>query len=277
MGDGSWDRDLMAAFTVLLGRPVDGFASGADYRLYYLNTANPEGVRWFFTALDDGESLRRVWLSEVRPTVLETCLSPDWRLDLGRSVFEIDFLEESGLAEAFGALPHSNLVSEAVRVVSGRELAAVLGSHGLGPAEVAGGIGGGAFTVRTALRVVTDGSLRDALLAAIRGRRGPDGLRPGPGEAAFLPLVNAVFTDNHEEPPPAVERLLASIGDARLRTHLWSPYLDRPWDRGGGAGVPTWWRFVADRSRATFVAAWDLAYFGEISLAVVRDGAAPAE
>jgi len=148
------------------------------------------------------------------------------------------------------------------------------------------GIEDGTITVATTFRVVTDGTLRDALLTAIRGRQGPDGLRPGPDEAAILPLTPSLFSDDHEELPSAVaterDRLLAPIGDPRLRAHLWSPYLDRPWDRaddgtiGATSTVPPGWQSLTARPGTTFIAAWDLAYFGEVSLAVMRtDGALP--
>jgi hypothetical protein len=213
-----WEQDLTAAFTLMLGRPVDDFDADREYVLYYLNT--------------------------VARGLTGDPLSPDWVIDLDRSVFEIEFLEESPLAEALGARPDSNLVAEAFRTVSGQELAA----HGFTAADLAGDD----VEVTTAVRVITDGSLRDAMLTAIRGRNGPDGLRPAPEER-----LDAIFLDA-ETPPPAE---LGTIGDPRLRAHIWSPYLDRPWDPGG---TPQKRDFLPGEQAG----AWDLAYFGDISLVV---------
>jgi hypothetical protein len=276
---GSWERELTAAFSVMLGRPVEAFDAAAEYALYYGN--HVLNAAWLFETVGVAGDLGRVWQAGgdgSRPKVLEICLGLDWGLDLGRSRFELDFAEESAVSRAFGARPESNLVAEACRTVPGRELAATLTAHGLGPADVAAGIEAGDFGVRTAFRVVTDGTLRDALLAAIRGRRGPDGLRPGPDEAAVLPLVASLFTAREEEPAPAVaaerDRLLAPIGDPRLRAHLWSPYLDMPWDRGpdGTAGAAAADPTVEGRP----VAAWHLAYFGEVALSITQTAAAAA-
>ncbi|BEL04633.1 hypothetical protein Q0Z83_028240 [Actinoplanes sichuanensis] len=211
----AWDQDLAAAFTIMLGRPVDDFDAGREYVLYYLNSLSPD-----------------------------LALSPDWEFDQDRSVFEIEFLEESALAEALGARPDSNKVADAVRTVSGRELA----GHGFTRAALAGDD----VSVTVAHRVVTGGSLHDALLTAIRGRRGPDGLRPAPAER-----LEAIFPVP-ESPPPAE---FDTIEDPRLREHLWSPYLDRPWDPGG---KPLSRDFLPGEP----VGVWDLAYFGEISLVV---------
>ncbi|WP_143133720.1 hypothetical protein [Actinoplanes philippinensis] len=206
---------MTAAFTVMLGRPVDDFDPDREYVLYYLNSLSPD-----------------------------LPLSPDWEFDEDRSVFEIEFLKGSALAEALGARPDSNRVADAFRTVSGRELA----GHGFTRSALTGDD----VSVTVAHRVVTDGSLRDALLTAIRGRRGPAGLRPDPAER-----LAAVFPDP-ESPPPAA---LDIIGEGRLRAHVWSPYLDRPWDPGGSA-------LRRDFLPGEPVGAWDLAYFGEISLVV---------
>ncbi|MEV7597286.1 hypothetical protein AB0O91_07845 [Kitasatospora sp. NPDC089797] len=264
----SWEQDLTAAFSVLLGRPVDSFDPEAAYTLYYLNTAVDED--WVWGTLDDSDSLRRTWApggDSDRPAVLRICLALDWSLDLARSVFAFDFTQESALSRAFGARPDSNLVAEACRTVTGDELAAVLTEHGLGLPDIASGVEDGAFTVQVSFRVVTDGTLRDALLTAIRGKQGPDGLRPGPDEAATLGLPPDLFDSARELSPEAAaerDRMLAPVGDPRLRAHLWSPYLDRPWDRPGiSSGGP-------DLPGTTRVAAWDLAYFGEVRLAVIQ-------
>jgi hypothetical protein len=263
----SWDQELTAACSVLLGRSVDSFDAEAEYVLRYVNTVFVE--TWLFKMVDDAGTLDRVWQPAddgTRPTVLAVCLGLDWGLDLSRSRFELDFTEQSALARAFGARPESNLVAEACRTVTGRELAATLTAHGMGPADVAAGIEAGDFSVRTTFRVVTDGTLRDAMLTAMRAKRGPDGLRPGPEEAATLPLTASLFTDDQEELPPAVaaqrNRLLAPVSDPRLRAHLWSPYLDMPWDRGKDGSVPV------VPVTGTTIAAWHLAYFGEVALSI---------
>ncbi|MFE1443779.1 hypothetical protein [Streptomyces sp. NPDC058739] len=269
-----WEQDLTAAFSVLLGKPVDSFDRGAEYGLYYVNSAVYD--QWVWATLDDADSLRRTWGpgdDGGRPALLQICLALDWSLDLARSVFEFDFAAESALSRAFGARPGSNLVAEACRTVTGDELATVLTGHGLGPADIVSGLEDGAFTVGVSFRVVTDGTLRDALLTAIRGKHGPDRLRPGPDEAAALALAPGLFDSERELPPEAAaerDRLLAPVRDPRLRAHIWSPYLDRPWDRPGISSAGP------DRPGTTRVAAWDLAYFGEIRLAVTRTEGTPA-
>lgn len=235
-----WEQDLAAAFSVLLGRPVDEFDPEATYAVYYVNRAVDE--QW-------------------------VCLAADWGLDLARSVFEFEFTGESALAQAFGARPDSTSIAESCRTVTGDELAAVLVKHGLGLAEVVSGLQDGTFTVGVSFRVVTDGTLRDAVLTAIRGKHGPDRLRPGQDERAVLSLPPGMFEDEEDLPPVLAaerDRLLAPVRDPRLRAHIWSPYLDRPWDRPGiSSGGP-------DLPGITRVAAWDLAYFGDVRLAVMR-------
>ncbi|WP_406290456.1 hypothetical protein [Embleya sp. NBC_00896] len=263
-----WEQDLTAAFSVLLGRPVDSFAPEAKYALYYINSALDD--QWVWGKFDDADSLRQTWGpgdDGDRPALLQICLALDWGLDLARSVFEFDFTGESALSRAFGARPDSNRVAEACRTVTGDELATVLTEHGLGLADIVSGLKDGTFTVGVSFRVVTDGTLRDTLLTAIRGKQGPDRLRPGPDETAILALLPGLFEGERELPPEVADerdRLLAPVRDPRLRAHIWSPYLDRPWDRPGiSSGGP-------DQPGTTRVAAWDLAYFGEVRLAVTQ-------
>ncbi|WP_331719095.1 hypothetical protein OG985_48970 (plasmid) [Streptomyces sp. NBC_00289] len=180
-----WEQDLTAAFSVLLGRPVDSFDPEAEYALYYINSAVDD--QWVWGTLDDVESLRRTWGpgdDGYRPELLQICLALDWSLDLARSVFEFDFTGESVLSRAFSARPDSSLVAEACRAVTGDELAAVLTGHGLGLADIVSGVEDGTFTVGMSFRVVTDGTLRDALLTAIRGKK------TGPRSAAARPGRN---------------------------------------------------------------------------------------
>ncbi len=283
--DNSWDQDLARALTVLLGRPVDNFTTEPGYVLYYRNSVAVDGAPRLFGILGDPGSLRQAWLPDDatgRPELLEMCLSPDWGLDLAGSMFLFEFTGESALARAFGVRPDSNRVADAFWTVSGHDLATTLSAHDLAPTDIVAGVEDGLFTVESTFRVVTDGTLRDAVLTAIRAKRGPGGLRPGPDEAALLPLVPSLFGDDQEDLPPVVaaerDRLLAPIRDPRLRAHLWSPYLDRPWDRAADGSamstsdVPPGWKFLAARPGTTFVAAWDLAYFGEVSLAVMHAG-----
>ncbi|MFE6814857.1 hypothetical protein [Streptomyces sp. NPDC057675] len=265
----SWEQDLTAAFSVLLGRPVEGFDPEADYALYHINGAVDD--RWLWEALADAESLRCTCrIADNRPALLRICLALDWSLDLARSVFEFDFTGESAFLWVLGARPDSNLVAEACRTATGEELATVLTRHGLGVADILSALDDGMVTAGVSFRVITDGTLQDALLTAIRGKRGPDRLRPGPDEAVALSLAPGLFDSEREELSPEAaaerDRLLAPVGDPRLRAHIWSPYLDRPWDRPGiSSGGP-------DRPGTTRVAAWDLAYFGEIRLAVTQTG-----
>lgn len=78
--DSSWEHDLVAAVTVLLGHPVDA-AAGPGYALYHRNIAVAEGGRRLLGMLEDAGALRRTWLPDDgtgRAEPLETCLSPDW-------------------------------------------------------------------------------------------------------------------------------------------------------------------------------------------------------
>jgi hypothetical protein len=276
IGDDPWEQDLTAAFSVLLGRPLDTFDPGAEYALYYAHRALLD--EWVWGAIGDAETLRRTLEpggTGGRHELLEMCLAPDWGLDLARSVFEFEFDEESALSRALGARPdRGRHTAESGRILTGEELAAVLTKHGLGPGDI---LSDPCF-LDVQYRVVTDGTLRDALLTAIRAKQGPEGLRPGPGEEATAPMALVAFDDSVEDeadltPEEQAEwnRILAPIRDPRLRSHIWRPYLHRPWAKpgisdGGGPNQPG----------AAYVAGWDLAHYGDVQLAIMQTGGLPS-
>jgi hypothetical protein len=282
-GDAAWDRDLTAAFSVLLGAPLESFDPTGEYALYYRNTLDE---RELFELLDDVDPLRRVVSPAAggdRPAVLLLCLGLGWGLDLAWSQFELDAQAGTAVGDALDTLPGTAFFSRRRATLTGDELAGLLSAHSLGTADVAAASKDGTLDVDVTLRVVTDGTLRDAMVTAIRGAHGPDGLRPSGEEAQLLPTAAGVFmfTDDVEPPPPAVaaerDRLLGDgIQDPRLRAHVWSPYLDMPWERGEDGTVQstpaTRYQSMAQRPDMDVVAAWDLSYFGEVSLAVVRTG-----
>lgn len=134
------------------------------------------------------------------------------------------------------------------------------------------------------LRVATDGTLRGALATATRTGAGPDGLRPDAAEQQLLGYAAGVFMDDSDEPSPGLaaerDRLLAPIRDARLRAHVWTPYLDMSWARDAdgtlvGADPAVRYPSPDERPGMVWVHAWDLAYYGEISLAVMQTGGRP--
>ncbi|MFE9096282.1 hypothetical protein [Streptomyces sp. NPDC007264] len=275
----AWQRELTAAFSVLLGGPLESFDPAAEYALYYRNTIDRSML---FELLDDVGQFGRVLSPSAdggRPQALKVCLGLDWGLDLARSEFELCPDDGTAFARALDSLPDTAFLDRHRTTLPGRELARLLPAHGLGPADIVSASEDGTLDVGVTLRVATDGTLRDAMVTATRSAAGPDGLRPGPEEAAVLSTTD-VFTFFGDQLSPAAaaerDRLLAPVGDPRLRAHIWSPYLDMPWDRaedGTVVGTPAVrYRSVADRPGTAVVAAWDLSYFGEISLAVVQTG-----
>jgi hypothetical protein len=267
-----WEQDLTAAFTVLLGRPADSFDPEAEYSLYYVVNG---AIRadWIWGTLD-ADSLRRTCGPDDggRHKLLDICLDADWSLDLAQSAFEFDFTAESALSRALGARVVPNRWD--TRRVTGDELATIFTEHGLGPSDVVSGLEDDTVDVAVYWRVVTDGTLRDTVLTAIRGKQGPDRMRLSDAESAILGLAFELFESEKltTESANARDRLLASIRDPRLRAHLWR-YMDRPWDEPGietsGAGGP-------DLPGTTCVVAWDLAYYGDVRLVVMQTERAPS-
>lgn len=179
-----------------------------------------------------------------------------WAFDLGRSVFPIDDLGE--IDELAGA-PAAELratarKSKGSRVVYGHELARVLRTHGIAPTDLAGDP---SLFMPVHVRVVTDGSLFDALRAATftMDRAGLDAVDP------------AARVD------PAWRETLDAVADPALRRHLAMLFLDAGSARCYGAGYrgATWpcdsepVRFEA----AELVAGWEFGE-GQAWSAVVR-------
>jgi hypothetical protein len=282
-----WDEELTAAFAVLLGVPLAAFDPTAEYALYYRTMLCNEEI---FSSLEDVSSLGlmlRPAPDGARHALLSVCLDLRWGLDLARSEFEFEVIAESPLSRAIDTVPTPTFVDDHRRVLLGADLAAMLAEHHLGPADIVQGIREKTVEAYAAFRLITDGTLWDAMLAATRTGAGPEGLRPGKSEAATLSFAAGVFTDDDVDPTAGLaaerERLLAPIHDPRLREHLWSPYLDRPWDRSDdgtllGSSHTSLFRNFANRPDTVYVAAWDLAYYGEFALALVQIGGhAPRE
>jgi hypothetical protein len=276
----TWEAEQTAAFGVLLGRPFEAFDPAGMYALYYRNT---HAAAPLFDRLGHADDLGLVLRPghDGRPAGLTVCLDRSWGLDLGRSEFVFGAVTDETVSKALAWLPDSAFLDPRRTTLSGRELATALALHGLRPPQVAAALMAGTVEMSMTLRVAVDGTLRGAMTAATRSGDGPDGLRPTEAEAGLVPYAVALFVDPDEEPPPGIaaarDRALAPVTDPRLRAHLWSPYLDRVWDRAddgslAGADPAERYRGLAERSRAVFVAAWDLAYHGELSLAVVQTG-----
>ncbi|GIJ45180.1 hypothetical protein Val02_20660 [Virgisporangium aliadipatigenens] len=277
---GAWEAEQTAGFGVLLGRPFAAFDPAGAYALYYRNVHAPGPL---FERLGHADDLGLVLRpgGYERPAALTVCLDRSWGLDLGRSEFEFDNVTDEPLRNALAWLPDSAFLDKERATLHGRELATALAIHGVRPAHVAAAVKAGTAQVAMTLRVATDGTLRAAMTAATRTGAGPEGLRPVQEEAGLVPFAVALFTDPEGEPAPGIaaarDRVLAPVADPRLRAHLWSPYLDRVWDRADdgtltGADPAGRFRTLAQRTGAVFVAAWDLAYYGELSLAVVQTG-----
>lgn len=286
-GSADWERDLDAAFAVLLDHPVDAFDPSADYAVYYRNVP---GCPRLLGLLDTVEALTQVLEPDDaagRHPVLGVCLGHDWGLDLARSEFEFAAVDDPALASALKSLPDSAWLDRHHTLLHGASVAAALSLQGLPASALATAFEADVLDLFVTLRVVTDGSLRHAMRAATRTGAGPDGLLPNQDELALVPFAAGVFGGSEQDEPSAGveaerDRLLAEVRDPRLRAHLWSPYLDRVWDRRedgtlAGASPAARYRSISGRPETTFLVAWDLAYYGEVSLAVVQTGGlAPA-
>jgi hypothetical protein len=189
---------LSDAFALLLGRPLAEFDSTATYALFH----------W-----DD--ELSDTYFEEVEPLVEvapapaaaadtgETDLSPErWRFDHGRSVFLVEDWEHPITDHLSGP------------AVTGVELDRAATAAGVDLSELEDEY------VTVLHRVVTDGSLYDAMLAATWTMSAPDGL---------------VRPSRRAEVEPSWREAFEPITDAALREHLWAQCLTPQWARSEGA------------------------------------------
>ncbi|SBT45731.1 hypothetical protein [Micromonospora auratinigra] len=169
-----------------------------------------------------------------------------WAFDLGRSIFPVD---DAGEIAALAGRPAADLLAAARpsggrAVLPGAELARVLRRHGVPPEALAED----GVVLPIHVRVVTDGSLLDALRAAT-----------GTMDRAGLESV-----DPDAEVDPRWRAALDGIADAELRSHLSALFLDDESARAyGGEYCGAHWPSGSEPIRsaaARVVAAWE---FGE--------------
>ena len=163
-----WPAALRAAFEILLRRPLDAYDPEATYALYHWDDIlNDE----FFEA---GHTMEELHAPESRhgSPVADTGepeLDPDrWAFDLGRSVFEVDDWELPVREQ----LHRVRLPAKGSVAVLGGEFGRVLVQRDVSFAEVSDEL------TTVLLRVVTDGSLFDAMRAATWTMSAPEGLVP---------------------------------------------------------------------------------------------------
>ncbi len=169
-----------------------------------------------------------------------------WAFDLGRSIFPVD---DAGKIEALAGGPAADLLAAARpsggrAVVPGVELARVLSRHGVAPEDLAED----GVVMPIHVRVVTDGSLLDALRAATCTMNRA-GLEPADPDAEVDPRWRAA---------------LDGIADVELRSHLSALFLDAESARAyGGEYCGARWPCGSEPVRsaaARVVAGWE---FGE--------------
>ncbi|GJF31512.1 hypothetical protein KNE206_42120 [Kitasatospora sp. NE20-6] len=197
-GEGDWNRQLADAFAVLLGRPLREYDPDAVYaacvggNLLY-ETGFRRDALWVSPAA----------LSGAEPVVWDCCLFDESDrtpvFDASGSLFE--FLPPEG---AGAALPRDfaaalDAVGSGRRLVLGADLAPLVARYGV---DLAAPALAGTWSVYFP-RLASDGTLLDALRAALDTGHGPEDLVP--------------FTT---QPDEEWEEALAAIGHTGLRTHI---------------------------------------------------------
>ncbi|MFI1031502.1 hypothetical protein [Streptomyces sp. NPDC020951] len=190
--DDDWERSLTQAFGVLLGRPLSDFDPGAEYAVYYSGN-------WLY---ESGSTTDPAWLEPTALAGRETRTDenlllldevgyPALRFDASRSLFEIDIYAAEFPAAFKEELAAVDLAgSGRLPEVRGIDLARLTARHGVdltssGPPENAWCL--------TRARIVSDGTLLDALRAATGMGQGPDGLVPsGTADAETEAAIAAV-------------------------------------------------------------------------------------
>lgn len=195
--DGSWDARLADAFAVLLGRSLEEYDPGAVY------AASVDGNLMDETAfLRDAAWVRPTALSGVEPVVWECVLSDGeserpWVYDASASVFEFWPERRTALPQDFTAA--LDTVCFARGLLRGADLATLVERYGVDLTNPAL-----ADTWSVAFpRLASDGTLLDALRAALATGNGPGDLL-------------ALTAEVDEE----WEKDLAAIEPPALRAHL---------------------------------------------------------
>ncbi|MCI4066334.1 hypothetical protein MRQ36_28790 [Micromonospora sp. R77] len=240
-----WEQLLTRELQRFLPEPIGDHPGGGRYALYHWDDMLASE---FFAG---GDLDRLAALAEPQSCVVAASGTSGtgwdrWAFDLGRSIFAVDGAET---IEALAGRPAADLLAAAHRsagraVVHGVELARVLRRHGIALEDLAED----GVTMPIHVRVVTDGSLLDALRAAT-GTMDQDGLEP---------------VDPDAEVDPRWQAALNGIADAELRSHLSALFLEEDSARAyGGEYCGAHWpsgsgpiRFAAAR----VVAGWE---FGE--------------
>ncbi|WP_018681440.1 hypothetical protein [Actinokineospora enzanensis] len=189
-----WRRQLSQAFEIMLGSPLATHSPDADYAAYAGGNVFDE-----FGYDSDPAWVRPEALRGAEPVVLDCGLfdqgEPPSRFDAALSIFEFGDLDEapSGFAADLAE------VAIAGGLVRGAELAPLLERHGV---DLADPVWAGRWYVAYP-RLVSDGTLFDAMRAA---------LTLGDGPESVLPLE----ADANEEWAAALE----AVADPGLRAHL---------------------------------------------------------
>lgn len=224
-----WEARLAQGFEILLRAPLASFDQDATYAFHHWDEAVSDD---FFDEdlhldlLTAGAVVGAPFegVPALAETVEHDTLSwKDWRIDLGRSMFEID----ADIPKLRKPRP-------------GTHVGRVLTARGMTAADLADEY------VSVEARVHTDGTLFDAMRHATWTMGGPDRLVP------FEPGCTV---------EPKWERRLAAVGPDGLRDHLRMLCLDAHSARAAGAHyVRTRHRGFAGMRRAggRVVAAWEL-------------------
>lgn len=240
-----WEQLLRRELQRFLSEPLADDPGKARYALYHWD----DMLAAEFFAATDLDQLAA--LAEPRSCVVAAAGTSGtgwdrWAFDLGRSIFAVD---AAGDIEALAGRPAADLLAAAHRsagrgVVHGVELARVLHRHGIAPQAFAGD----GMVMPVHVRVVTDGSLLDALRAAT-GTMDRAGLEP---------------VDPDADVDPRWRPALDAIADAGLRSHLSALFLDEESARAyGGEYCGARWPVGSEPIRsaaARIVAGWE---FGE--------------
>ncbi|MEU3492960.1 hypothetical protein ABZ747_05600 [Kitasatospora cineracea] len=199
--DSDWDRQLADGFAVLLGRPLEAFDAGAVY------AAEVDGN----LLAETGFRQEPAW---VRPAALrgEESVPGLWVYDAGRELPRFDaarsLFDFPAGAPGRDALPPAFLAAVGAAcfrpsLIRGADLAPLVEEHGVDLADPACR---GAWSVYFA-RLVSDGTLFGALVAALQTGRGPAELL----EFEFEP---------EEEVEESWREGLAGVAHPELRHHL---------------------------------------------------------
>ncbi len=246
----SLSEDLERAYEILLGAPLASFDAGGQYAVFVWDDMT---AAEFFEELDADDLM-----VSPEPTPAAACgVRGDemawsrFEFDLARSFFLVDELELED-EDALEAIKAATEEGGDMRGLFGAALGALLKELALDPAEIEG------VCMPLNARLVTDGTLADAMRAATWTMNAPEGLW------AFGPRCTV---------EPRWEKALAAVRDPALRDHLRMLCLTAHSARGDGAwfagrGCPGLMEWLASRGHRV-LAAWEFGE-GQASLAVFQ-------